>query len=216
MSADRFLDTNVLAYTFDHDSPGKRTRSIEVLREDFVVSAQVLSELYVILTRKLTRRVPPADAATVIGRLSLGEVVPVTAALVAAATETSVRSQVSYWDALIIDAAVAGGCTTLLSEDLSDGQVIRGVRIENPFRGDPTAVPGCALSRLNPRILSINQPVEFQIAEASTGAVRVGSGAEEVAPTARVRKSAPQGAPPEAVVRSASNANRSQDVTGPT
>jgi predicted nucleic acid-binding protein len=39
----------------------------------------------------------------------------------------------SFWDALIIEAALAGGAERLLTEDLQDGQVIDGLRIENPF-----------------------------------------------------------------------------------
>jgi hypothetical protein len=40
---------------------------------------------------------------------------------------------VSFWDALILRAARAGGCSTVLSEELNDGQTFDGVRVENPF-----------------------------------------------------------------------------------
>ncbi|MDR0593793.1 MAG: hypothetical protein LBG60_11165 [Bifidobacteriaceae bacterium] len=54
---------------------------------------------------------------------------------VAAAIETSIRHQVNYWDALIVEAAASAGCARLLTEDLDDGQIISGVRVTNPFRG---------------------------------------------------------------------------------
>jgi len=134
MSADRFIDTNVLAYVFDSHSPDKSAVAKRVLREgDYTVSSQVLGELYVTLTRKLTDKVPPHVAAAAIEELRLHRVVPITAALVGAAIETSTHHQLSYWDALILESAATAQCTTLLTEDLTDGQVLRGVRIENPF-----------------------------------------------------------------------------------
>jgi len=42
-------------------------------------------------------------------------------------------AQLSLWDAMIIEAARQAGCDRVLTEDLSDGQVVSGVRIENPF-----------------------------------------------------------------------------------
>jgi len=51
-----------------------------------------------------------------------------------AAIEIHSRYQYSFWDALIIQAAIQGGATLLLSEDLSDGQTIQRVKIKNPFR----------------------------------------------------------------------------------
>ena len=135
MSDRRFIDTNVLAYVFDNQSPAKSVRAKQILREgSFVISSQVLGELYVTLTRKLTVKVPAQVAADAINELRLNEVVPITAALVSAAVQTSVKSQLSYWDALIVESSAAAKCTILLSEDLSDGQVIQGVRVVNPFK----------------------------------------------------------------------------------
>jgi predicted nucleic acid-binding protein len=39
-----------------------------------------------------------------------------------------------YYDALIISAALRGGCSILYSEDLQAGQQVQGVRILNPFQ----------------------------------------------------------------------------------
>jgi predicted nucleic acid-binding protein len=61
-------------------------------------------------------------------------VVPFDRSLVLAAVSTADRHQLALWDALIVEAAVAGGCDRLLTEDLNHGQTIRGVQVENPFR----------------------------------------------------------------------------------
>ena len=61
------------------------------------------------------------------------DVVSVDVQLVLAAVDTSRTAKISLWDALIIEAASRAGCERVLSEDLNAGQVIRGVRIENPF-----------------------------------------------------------------------------------
>jgi len=135
MCADAFLYTNVLAYAFDDRSPTKRDIARDLLSHaTFATSAQVLGELYVTLTRKLATPVPPDVARQVIGELQVLPVVATSTSLVAGGIDTSIRFQISYWDALIIEAAVASGCSTLLSEDLNDGEVIKGVRIINPFR----------------------------------------------------------------------------------
>jgi predicted nucleic acid-binding protein len=51
-----------------------------------------------------------------------------------AALDARQRFQLSYWDAAIIEAARAVGCTHVLSGDLSDGQDFGGVRVTDPFR----------------------------------------------------------------------------------
>jgi predicted nucleic acid-binding protein len=61
------------------------------------------------------------------------EVVPTDERLVSDGLRLSVDSNISHWDALIVVAASRAGCDTLLTEDLSHGQVIEGVRIVNPF-----------------------------------------------------------------------------------
>lgn len=131
-----FVDTNVLVYAFDGRDPVKQAQAIAVLegREHLVISAQVLGEFYVTVTRKLAEPLSEAAAGDVIERLAQLPVVPTDARLVAAATATSRDSRISYWDALIVEAAVTADCDRLLSEDLADGAVIRGVRVENPFR----------------------------------------------------------------------------------
>jgi len=131
-----FVDTNILVYVFDDDEPEKQARVRDVLASGehrLVLSTQVLGELYLTVTRKLARPLDPGVAGDVVGALAELPVVHTDLALVRAAIETSQRTQISYWDALIIEAAASVGCDLLLSEDLADGSTIRGVTIQNPF-----------------------------------------------------------------------------------
>jgi len=135
MSADRFMDTNVLVYAFDSQSPEKQKKAQAIIKQaDFVTSAQVLGELYVTLTNKLDVKVPVVVASQAIEELRAMSVVTTSASLVMAAIETSVSFQLSNRDALIVEAAVLANCSTLLTEDLNQGQVIKGVQVLNPFQ----------------------------------------------------------------------------------
>jgi len=138
MNGKTFLDSNVLVYSVD-ESPAeklKHERAIELLSsqpENLVVSTQVLQEFYVVTTRKLKTRLSEERAAKAVRGIAKLDVVGVDAPLVLAAVDTSRTVQISLWDALIIEAASRAGCERVLSEDLNATQVIRGVRIENPF-----------------------------------------------------------------------------------
>lgn len=137
MSAEFFLDTNVLVYAVDTDpqSKAKRERARQLIREiDFAISAQVLQEFYVTVTRKLRTPLPQPIAARWIQRLSTVELIALDNLLIKTAIERSIRWKISYWDAAIIAAAEAVGANTLYSEDLNHGQVFGSVRLENPFR----------------------------------------------------------------------------------
>jgi predicted nucleic acid-binding protein len=136
MSVRTFLDTNVLVYAFDDGEPEKRDRARALLAAPpapFVISAQVVGEFYVVVTRKLAKPLAPGDAKAAVEQLLRLPVVPVDAELTSAAVATSQSAQLSYWDALIIEAAGAAGCDLLLSEDLADGATIRSIHIQNPF-----------------------------------------------------------------------------------
>jgi len=131
-----FLDTNILAYDLDAGSPDKQRLAREALSRpdhEFVISTQVLMELYVVLTRKLRPGLPDAAAAVVITSLCRLPVVGTDAELVQRAIVLSVRHQLSVWDALIVTAAREAGCEELWTEDLATGAELRGVRIRNPL-----------------------------------------------------------------------------------
>ena len=139
MSADdlTFLDTNVLVYLFDEEEPKKRERAWEVLEasgsEGLVLSTQVLQEFFVAVTRKLSPPLAPEDAEQIVRHLARLPMVQIDPALVLSAIGTSRRHKISLWDALIVQAALAGGCTRLLTEDLHPGTQFESLRVENPF-----------------------------------------------------------------------------------
>ncbi len=135
-----FADTNLLVYVFDHGSPAKREIARHLLAEragDLVLSAQVLSEFYWVVTRKLRPPLPAGMAREAVEHLATFPVVAIDRRLVTKATETAHREQLSLWDAQIVEAAAVAGCDTLLTEDLEDGRVIRGVEVVNPFASVP-------------------------------------------------------------------------------
>lgn len=133
-----FVDTNVLVYAFDTADPDKQSIAQDVLDsaapQELVVSAQVLNEFWVTVTAKLARPLPPGDAARVVADVVASiEVVPVDAGLVLAGIDRHLADGLSLWDALMVEAARASGCATLLTEDLNHGQDHDGVTIHNPF-----------------------------------------------------------------------------------
>jgi predicted nucleic acid-binding protein len=138
MTDSAFLDTNVLVYAIDDSDPGKRDKARSILAAAepgrLVVSTQVLSEFYVVATRKLERPLPEPDAAEAVDQLSRLPTVITDAGLVRSAIGISRSARISFWDALIVAAAAVGGCDRVLTEDLADGASIGPVKIENPFR----------------------------------------------------------------------------------
>ncbi len=133
-----FFDTNVLVYLFDADSPDKRKKARVLFQRhadagDILLSTQVLQEFYAAVTRKLGR---PLDAAAALEAvLSFAELplVQIDSALIVRAIHRSRNEQVSFWDALIVQAAIEGHASTLYSEDMHHGQVFDSLRVVNPF-----------------------------------------------------------------------------------
>lgn len=145
------LDTNILAYaeglalTVADDPKVARAQDILAIIPErcTVVPVQVLGELYNVLTRK--RRTSADGAVAAIEtwrRTSIG--VDTTDALLAAAIALAGQHRLAIWDAVILSAAAEARCDYLLSEDMQDGFVWRGVMIVNPFGAN---VPG-SLARL--------------------------------------------------------------------
>jgi predicted nucleic acid-binding protein len=137
MTGRSFVDTSVWVYAADRGEPDKRARARALLAAgaelDAVLSAQVLGEFFVTVTRKLAPPVPLDRAVRIVDRMSQLPVVPLDARLVSAAVAGTKEWGISYWDALIVAAAEAGGCDRVLSEDLADGAIYGSVRVENPF-----------------------------------------------------------------------------------
>lgn len=133
-----FVDTNLLVYAHDLSETDRRPVAQASLDELWrtragTLSTQVLSEFYVVATREFDPPMTRRAAREVVGAYSAWPVVQVDAALILAASTLEERHTLSFWDALIIEAAARGGARRLLSEDLQAGRRIRGLTIENPF-----------------------------------------------------------------------------------
>ncbi len=138
-----FLDTNILIYAIDTVArePRKCEIAIDLLkRRDCALSVQVLQEFYVQATR--SSRPGAISHALATGFIRTWMRFPVqdnTLALFQDALQIKAVSGFSFWDCSIIAAARAKNCLELMTEDLSHGREIAGVRIVNPFL-EPTDV----------------------------------------------------------------------------
>ncbi len=137
MPAEVFLDTNILVYAYDMDGGEKRSVALELVERGWLqpgstaISVQVLQEMYVNLIRKGRSH---EEASVIVHDLSGWPVVQNTVALLHSALKIRDRWQTSLWDALILAAASEAGATTLITEDLNDGQDYGGIRVQNPFK----------------------------------------------------------------------------------
>lgn len=136
MSGKAFLDANILLYAQDAGSPDKQRRSRDIIAHladsgEGVISTQVMQEFFVAATRKLG--VPPLAAKAVLKTFTVFEIVQVSPALVHEGIDCSVLNALSFWDALILAAAASAGCSTLYTEDLNNGQIVMGVKVQNPL-----------------------------------------------------------------------------------
>ena len=137
MNARTFVDTNVLVYLFDRNNAAKQKVAKKVLDELWseragVVSVQVLQEFYLTVTKKIGKPLT-TEAAREVVHLYTRWCRETTPSVVAAAFRIEDEARIKFWDALIIASAAKAGAVRLVSEDMNHGQVIAGVRIENPF-----------------------------------------------------------------------------------
>ena len=133
-----FVDTNLWVYRLDRREPEKSAFIRDWLRElasehEITVSTQVLIELRSALTRKLKPALSWQDTHAALGALAEFEVVPAIANLVLDAHELSRAEQLSWFDALIVEAALRSGCAFLYSEDLGHDRRFGALTIRNPF-----------------------------------------------------------------------------------
>jgi predicted nucleic acid-binding protein len=131
-----FIDSNVLVYAEASDAKIKQRISLALLRrlklaDDGVISTQVLQEYCNVCLRKMG-----LDASHLRSQLAVHlqfEVVQVTPAIIRDALDLHQTRSLSFYDALIVQAAITSGCNTLYSEDMNHGEIINGVKIVNPF-----------------------------------------------------------------------------------
>lgn len=130
-----FIDTNVLVYLFDADAPVKKAMAERVLRESKAIrlSTQVLQEFYVTVTCKLGRPLSPQHALEAVQYFQTYPVATISSALVTRSIQRSIEAQLSLWDSLIVETALAERADRLVTEDLQDGWTLGTMRIWNPF-----------------------------------------------------------------------------------
>jgi predicted nucleic acid-binding protein len=139
MSDRFFLDTNLLVYAVDPSDEEKHTISLKWLAAahetgNGLLSYQVVQEWFNVVLRKAAAPLRPDEAASIYRKL----IEPLwriqsSRELLDRALDLHRQHSFSWWDSLIVSAAIQGDCNQLLSEDLQHGREIRGVRIQNPF-----------------------------------------------------------------------------------
>lgn len=139
MSGKSFVDTNILVYAHDFTQGTKHQRAqalVEKLWEsgEGILSTQVLQELCINLRRNSTHPLTIEETLKLIEDYSTWDVVVNTSESVLQALDLESRFQISFWDALIVQAAASSEATVLYSEDLADGQTYSSVRVVNPLK----------------------------------------------------------------------------------
>jgi predicted nucleic acid-binding protein len=134
-----FIDSNILLYAHDRDAGKKRRIAQNILVQLAVerrgaLSMQVLQEFYANATRKLARKLPRHEARDTVEDFAHW-CVETTPEEILLAFEIEDRTHLHFWDALILAAAKKAGASRILSEDWNHGQIVEGIRIENPFLG---------------------------------------------------------------------------------
>jgi predicted nucleic acid-binding protein len=139
MSDKYFVDTNILIYAHNADAGAKHERARSLIEELWrtrsgVLSTQVLQELAVNLRRKMGQSLGAKATRDIIRDYLSWPVFVNDSNSILEALEVAERYQISFWDALVIQAARASGADVLYSEDLSDGQLYGSVQVINPLR----------------------------------------------------------------------------------
>lgn len=134
------FDTNVLAYAEGVGTKAKQARSLALVEgldiASVLIPAQMLGELYRVLTGKAKRHAKDARAAV----LAWADAYPVadsTWSAFQSAFDLSADHQLSIWDALILSVAAEQQCRLVLSEDMQDGFTWRGLTVANPYAKYP-------------------------------------------------------------------------------
>jgi predicted nucleic acid-binding protein len=151
-----FVDTNILIYALDPDEPLKRRVSADLLRQTIsnrtlTLSPQSLNECYRVLTQR--RRLMPLDEARgYIRTLAPWAIAPLDARTTERAFAVQDEMNTSWWDSLMVAAALLAECRIFISEDLQDGREVSGMRITSPFADEFNApLAGPAGARRKPK-----------------------------------------------------------------
>jgi len=135
-----FIDTNVFVYLFDENDERKRIKAKEIVRTALEtrsarISHQVVQETLNVVTRKLPTPMTAEQAKQFLEQvlMPLWQIMP-SQTLYRRGLDIQGRFGFSFYDSLIVAAALESGATRLYSEDMQDGQQIGGLTIENPFK----------------------------------------------------------------------------------
>ncbi|MEA1911586.1 MAG: PIN domain-containing protein [Spirochaetota bacterium] len=133
-----FFDTNILVYSNDSSEKVKQKIARDIIRKSLikqngVISVQVLSEFWVTVTRKLKEPLSFEVADKEIELFQLMEIITLDYPVFKDAIRFQRVMQISYWDSLILAASHSAGCKTIYTEDLNHGQVISNMELCNPF-----------------------------------------------------------------------------------
>lgn len=139
MQGDRvFVDTNVLIYAHDTSAGIKHDKAQRIITELWesgqgLLSTQILQEFFVSVTAKIPKPLNIDRAKEIVEYFLRWNIVINDGESMLKAIDIHKRYHYSFWDSLVIQAAIKGNATLLLSEDLTEGQIIHEVRIKNPF-----------------------------------------------------------------------------------
>src|ERR1035437_924624 len=139
MSDRFFLDTNIFVYSFDQSAAAKAQRATQLIREALttqkgVISYQVVQEFFNVALRRFSQPMQAADAEQYLSTVFRPLLsVHSSQALYAEALHLHAQSGLSWYDALIISAAIQARCDLLFTEDLQHGQRFGILQVRNPF-----------------------------------------------------------------------------------
>jgi predicted nucleic acid-binding protein len=133
-----FIDTNVLVYAHDTDAGARHAAAKTLLAElwdnrNGSLSTQVLQEFYAVVTRKFKPPMPRAKARAIVAAYGEWCDVATEPQLIVAASRLEEEHRLSFWDSLIVQAAIQVGAELLVSEDMQNGRRFGALTIENPF-----------------------------------------------------------------------------------
>ncbi len=133
-----FIDTNILVYAHDRGSSQKHETARALIEEMWrrrngALSTQVLQEFYVNVRRKALRPISAIEAHQLLHDYLAWEVVVNDGKSILDAIELENRHKISFWDALVVQAALNAQAAVLYSEDLGHEQNYSGVTVLNPF-----------------------------------------------------------------------------------
>lgn len=133
-----FVDTNLWVYRLDRREPAKGEhirRWLADLAEnhEIVISTQVLIELRAVVSKKLLPPLGDGEITALLAAMAGFEVVCTEVNLVLDAHQLALLHQLSWFDALIAEAAIRSGCSVLFSEDFQHGASIGALQVINPF-----------------------------------------------------------------------------------